>query len=56
MRLLRPCLVFSVDGDLKTTGASMSAMLYDQDFHAWTQEQARLLKTGEVSRLDELPD
>lgn len=30
----------------------MSATLYDQDFHAWTQEQARLLKTGEVSRLD----
>lgn len=26
--------------------------LYDADFHAWTIEQARLLRAGEFSRLD----
>jgi hypothetical protein len=29
-----------------------NAALYDEDFFAWTMEQARLLRTGEFSQLD----
>jgi Domain of unknown function DUF29 len=29
-----------------------NAAAYDEDFYAWTQEQARLLRTGEFSQLD----
>src|SRR5919197_4671986 len=31
---------------------STHAMLYDQDFYAWTQEQAALLRKGAVDDLD----
>lgn len=30
----------------------MSANLYEQDFHAWTQEQAAKLKMGRLAELD----
>ncbi len=30
----------------------MSANLYEQDFHAWTQEQASKLKAGRLAELD----
>lgn len=30
----------------------MSANLYEQDFHAWTQEQAAKLKAGRLAELD----
>lgn len=30
----------------------MSANLYEQDFHAWTQEQAALLKAGKLDQID----
>jgi hypothetical protein len=30
----------------------MSANLYEQDFYAWTQQQAGLLKAGRLSELD----
>lgn len=30
----------------------MSANLYESDFHAWTQQQARLLKTGKLVHID----
>jgi FMN phosphatase YigB (HAD superfamily) len=26
--------------------------LYEQDFHAWTQQQAELMRSGQLSRLD----
>jgi hypothetical protein len=29
-----------------------NAAVYDEDFFAWTQEQAQLLRTGEFSQLD----
>jgi len=29
-----------------------NAAAYDEDFYAWTQEQARLLRTGEFAQLD----
>lgn len=29
-----------------------NAVAYDDDFFAWTQEQARLLRTGEFSQID----
>jgi hypothetical protein len=29
-----------------------NAALYDEDFFAWTEEQARLLRSGELSQLD----
>jgi hypothetical protein len=29
-----------------------NAAAYDEDFYAWTEEQARLLRTGEFSQLD----
>ncbi len=29
-----------------------NAALYDEDFYAWSMEQARLLRAGEFSRLD----
>jgi Domain of unknown function DUF29 len=29
-----------------------NAALYEEDFYGWTMEQARLLRTGELSRLD----
>jgi hypothetical protein len=29
-----------------------NAAAYDEDFFAWTQEQARLLRSGELSELD----
>src|SRR6185503_17055659 len=29
-----------------------NAVTYDEDFFAWTEEQARLLRAGEFSRLD----
>jgi hypothetical protein len=31
---------------------SRNAALYDEDFYAWSIEQARLLRAGEFSRLD----
>jgi hypothetical protein len=31
---------------------SRNAVLYDEDFHAWTVEQARLLRAGELSAVD----
>ena len=30
----------------------MSANLYDQDFYAWSQEQARLLRAGKLTQAD----
>lgn len=30
----------------------MSATLYDKDFYAWTQEQAKLIKERTLSKLD----
>lgn len=30
----------------------MSANLYDQDFYAWTQQQAQLLKEGKLADAD----
>jgi hypothetical protein len=30
----------------------MSANLYETDFHAWTQQQAQLLKTGKLADID----
>lgn len=30
----------------------MSANLHEQDFYAWTQQQAGLLKTGKLTELD----
>lgn len=35
-----------------TEPQSKSKSLYDEDFYAWTQEQARLLKLGQLSRAD----
>lgn len=32
--------------------ANSSAPLYETDFHAWTQEQAELLRQGQLSHLD----
>lgn len=32
--------------------ANSSAPLYETDFHAWTQEQAELLREGQLSNLD----
>jgi hypothetical protein len=32
--------------------ANSSASLYETDFHAWTQEQAELLRQGQLSYLD----
>ena len=32
--------------------ANSSASLYEIDFHAWTQEQAELLREGRLSQLD----
>lgn len=32
--------------------ANSSASLYETDFHAWTQEQAELLRQGRLSHLD----
>jgi len=29
-----------------------NAAAYDEDFYAWTQEQARLLRTGQFSQID----
>jgi hypothetical protein len=29
-----------------------NAVLYDEDFYAWSMEQARLLRAGEFARLD----
>jgi hypothetical protein len=29
-----------------------NAVAYDEDFYAWTMEQARLLRSGELSQLD----
>lgn len=31
---------------------SRNAALYDEDFHAWTIEQARLLRAGELAAID----
>jgi hypothetical protein len=31
---------------------SQNAILYDEDFYAWTVEQARLLRSGELSAID----
>ena len=30
----------------------MSAVLHHQDFYAWTQQQAQLLKNGQLNLLD----
>ena len=30
----------------------MPQTLYDQDFYAWTQQQAGFLKTGQLTKLD----
>lgn len=32
--------------------SASSASLYETDFHAWTQEQAELLRQGQLSHLD----
>ena len=29
-----------------------NSVAYDDDFYAWTMEQARLLRSGELSQLD----
>jgi len=31
---------------------SQNAVLYDEDFHAWTVEQARLLRAGDFAAID----
>jgi hypothetical protein len=30
----------------------MTSISYDNDFYAWTQEQANLLRTGELHQID----
>jgi hypothetical protein len=32
--------------------SSAASKLYDQDFYAWTQEQAKLIKTKAFEKLD----
>ncbi|MFM6070782.1 MAG: DUF29 family protein, partial [Dolichospermum sp.] len=32
----------------------MTSQLYETDFYAWTLEQAKLLKQGELNQLDTL--
>lgn len=39
---------------VKSSGGSAAASLYDRDFYAWTQEQARLLRLGRLDVLDTL--
>jgi len=34
------------------TAMARNAVAYEEDFHAWTQEQARLLRSGELRALD----
>jgi Domain of unknown function DUF29 len=40
-------------GDIPNTLALMqTTTLYEQDFYAWTQQQAELLRSGELEKLD----
>lgn len=38
--------------DYEQRRTAMSANLHDQDFHAWTQQQAALLRAGNLTELD----
>ncbi len=37
---------------MRRSGRAHNAPGYDEDFYAWTVEQAKLLRSGELSQID----